>query len=194
LPRNQLTRTALLTGAGGALVTVTAGPAVARAFAVDPSGEDLALLQLAASAELVAEDFYRRAALARWAAESERRSFRRARSADGAHYRALARLIGPGAPVRQDFEFRFARGTFASRGRAAAIGASIEGTVLGVYLNAAATAENPTLRALAARAAAAEARHVAALAVLARSDPLGPALPRALDLETATTRLSPFWR
>jgi hypothetical protein len=65
--------------------------------------------------------------------------------------------------------------------------------VLGVYLSAAAGAESAALRTLAARAAAAEARHLAVLADLEGADPLGPALPRPLDLEAATRILSPYW-
>jgi ferritin-like protein len=116
-----------------------------------------------------------------------------ARAADRAHYRALVALIGGGAPTMQDLDLHFPRRAFGSRARAAATGTTIVRTTLGVYITAAAAADAPAVRALAARATAAEAQHLSALALLAGSDPIGPALPRAMSIEAATRALTPYW-
>ena len=93
----------------------------------------------------------------------------------------------------QDFDVHFARGDFGSRARAAATGTTIVRATLGVYLTAASAAEAPSVRGLAARAGAAEAQHLSALALLAGGDPLGPALPQAMSIEDATRALTPYW-
>jgi rubrerythrin len=197
LPRSEstsATRRAFVAGAGGALIALAAGPGVARALAPDEvSEDDLACLQLAASAELLASAFYARAARTKWATGRTRATLQRAGAADRAHHRALSQLIGAGAPAASDLDVRYPRRTFSSARRAAAAGGAIERAVLGVYLSAAAGAESAALRTLAARAAAAEARHLAVLADLEGADLLGPALPRPLDLEAATRILSPYW-
>lgn len=185
MPR-RITRARLLVAGAGAALAL---PEVAGAATED----DLALLRLAASAELVTMAFYHRAKSSSAATSVDRRAFREALFADQRHYSLLVRAIGADAPVGEDFEIGFRRGTFASRSRIAEVGGRLERVVLGVHLNAASVLSTPELRLLAARLAASEGRHVALLASVAGGDLVGPPLADAIDVERASQLLAPYW-
>jgi ferritin-like protein len=155
--------------------------------------EELAWLRLGASAELIAAAFCGRAARSRALDRAERRRFADARLADRRHYEQLAVAIGPDVPVETDFSIGFPTGTFASRPRIVEVGLRVKHAIVGLNLGAAAAISEGRLRALAARIAAAEMTHVAYLTSLAGRSALREALPRALEQEQATDRLTPFW-
>jgi Ferritin-like domain len=187
MPRT-LTRTGFLAGgaAAGASLLV---PGLARAATED----DLALLRLAASAELVTTAFYYRAAGSPALGAAERRAFRRARYSDQRHYSLLVRAIGVDAPVKEDFDIGFRPRTFGTRRRIAETGSLLERAVLGIHLSAAAAISTPELRLFAARLAASEGRHLALLTQVAGGDIVGAPLPDPIDVERASEVLAPYW-
>lgn len=174
--QRTMTRTGLLAGAAGLAL---AGAAPARAAEED----DLVLLRLAASAELVLTAFYYRARASRRFDARERAAFVEAQRAHGEHHRALARAIGPGAPTAVDFEIGFDADSFASRERVYGLRSRLESALVGVHLFAAAQLSTPELRALAAGAAASCATYAGEL----------PAFPAALDVEAGSAAFTRYW-
>ena len=178
-------------GAGSALAAGGAS-LVAPLAAWAVSEEDLALVRLGTSGELLADAFLFQALRARSLAPGERRLLGRARDDDRRHYAVLAEAIGPDAPSFGDFEIGFPPATFRSRGRLLAVGRELKRALVGVHLYAAAAVADAGLRGTVARIAANEASQLAALSRLAGAPPL-PALPEPVDEETATAVFAPYW-
>jgi hypothetical protein len=155
--------------------------------------DELALLRLAASAELVTTAFHYRAKSAPALSAQEHRAFQKALFADQRHHSALVHVIGADAPVREDFDISFRRGTFGSRRRIAEIGSRLERIVLGIHLNATWAVKAPELRLLSARLAADEGGHLALLSAVGGGDLVGPPMPDAVDVEQASQVLAPYW-
>jgi hypothetical protein len=178
--------------AGGALLAVAA-PARAgeEPAAALPEG-DLAILRLAASAELLAQDFYSRAIAARKFERDDRAYLAAARANERAHYDSLAQAIGTGPPVPDDFQFTYARNAFTSAKSIARLGVSLETAFVGTYVGAAGALETTALRVVAAQIGASEATHLSVLSELDGGDPIGPPFPAALDVEQASAALDPF--
>lgn len=175
--------------AGGAVLALAA-PAVAE----DTPGEgDLAIVRLAASAELLAEAFYNGCINATTFGPDERDYLVAARRNEREHYATLAEVLGTGAPVAVDFQFAFPPKAFATRRSAAKLGAGLESAFVGTYLGAVSALQSPELRSVAAQIAASEAQHLSVLAGVAGRSPIGPAFPAALDVEQASGALDPFF-
>ena len=126
-----LSRTARLAGgvlAGGAVAALAAGPALAGDAPVEegPSEEDLAIVRLAASAELLAINFYTRAIASRRILGDDRAYMVKARSNEKEHYTALAAVLGATAPIADDFQFVYPPGAFRSRAKIATVGVTLE--------------------------------------------------------------------
>jgi hypothetical protein len=185
MSRSTLVLSAVAAGASLAGIR----PAVARGSLE----EDLALLRLAASAELVVNAFYYRAVASRRFDRAERARLRAARFADQVHYTELVKAIGADAPSAADFELGFPEAAFRSRRSILRLGVALESELRGVYLLAAERVESPVLRKLAASAAASEAAHVGSLEELLGGDALGAPLPRASAVEAATEVFAPYW-
>ena len=176
---------------GAAAAAALVFPGVARA--ADPSEEDLALLRLAASAELVAISYYMVAGHSKTFTPAVRRLLLRARETDLRHYRLLAAQIGADAPRSADLDVSFPRAAFGRPTRALGLGLVVERTLRGIYLHAAAVQTVPELRAQAARFAASEAAHASVLERLSGGSGLGGAEPEAVDPERASAALRPYW-
>jgi len=199
LSRGELLSRAGRVGAGlvvgGTVAALVAGPAFGGETPPEeegPSEEDLASIRLAAAAELLAIDFYARALAARRFSGEVRRYFARARGNELAHYAALAKVLGDGAPVRDDFQFVYPSRTFASRSKTASVGVKLETAFVGAYLGAVASLTDPSLRNVAAQIAASEAQHLSVLSGLANGTPIGSPFPAPLDAEQASDALDPF--
>ena len=192
-----LSRTARLGAgllAGGAVAALAVGPASAGDVPAEegPSEEDLAIVRLAASAELLAIDFYTRAIASRRILGEDRAYLVKARSNEKEHYTALAAVLGETAPIADDFQFVYPPGTFRSRAKIAAVGVTLETAFLGAYLGGVAALADANLRDTAAQIGASEAQHLSVLSDLKDGRPIGPAFPAALDVEEATAALDPF--
>jgi Ferritin-like domain len=136
--------------AGGSLLATTAGPALAAGS--DPSDVDIATL--AASAELLAVDFYTRCVDSGVFGGRRERYLSGARSNEQDHYNALAKLIGADAP--KNLKFQYPAGTFASRENASNTGIALETAFIGAYLGAIRALDDPNLKVVAGQICANE--------------------------------------
>jgi hypothetical protein len=186
----RLTRAGLLQGGAGAALGL-AFPSSASAAA--PTEDDLAVLRLAASAELVATAFYARAARLRSFSPGVRRLLLRAREIDLRHYRLLAGQIGTNPPRATDLDISFPAAAFRRRTGVLGLGQIIEQTLRGIYLHGASVHTTPGLRAQAASLAASEAAHLTVLERLNGGSGLGAVQPQAIDPERASVALAPYW-
>jgi hypothetical protein len=179
--------------AGGA-VLAAAAPALGGEDA-EPGGppeEDLAIVRLAASAELLAEAFYTRA-IDRRKLVKERRSYLvAARRNEREHYTALAAVLGAASPLADDFQFAFAAGTFETVPATAKVGVTLETALVGAYVGAVAALQTADYRNLASQIAASEAMHLSVLSEIWNGAAIGPAFPAGLSVEQATDALAPF--
>jgi Ferritin-like domain len=186
----RLTRAGLLRG-GAASALGLSFPAAASAAA--PTDDDLSLLRLAASAELVSTAYYERAARWRSFSPAVGRLLLRAREIDLRHYRLLAAQIGAEPPRASDLDISFPRAAFRRTTGVLGLGQIVEQTLRGVYVHAASAHTTAELREQAASLAASEAAHLTVLERLNGGSGLGAVLPRALDPEQASAALGPYW-
>ena len=201
MERTGLSRAQLLAGgirggvallAGGALLTF-AGPVLAGVEQpAPPPEEDLALIRLAASAELLVGEFYSKAIASGHFDKEERGYFRAARGNETAHYKALSDLLGATAPVADDFQFTLPAKSFASRRGVTQLGIALETAFVGTYLGAVNALQTASLRDVAAQIAASEAMHLSVLSDLGTGHPVGGPFPAPLDIEQATNALAPY--
>jgi Ferritin-like domain len=177
--------------AGGALLAVAA-PVQAGENPADalPEG-DLAILRLATSAELLAQDFYGQAIATRKLERDGRAYLAAARSNERAHDDALAKAMGT-APIADDFRFTYSGTAFKSAKSIAKLGLSLETAFVGLYAGVGGALERAELRVVAARIGACEATHLSVLSQLDGGDPVGPAFPTALNVEQASAALDRF--
>lgn len=187
------TRAQFLTrGAKGGLALVAGGSvlglAVGQAAAAAPG--DVAIAKLAATAELLATDFYSRAIASKKFAGDERRYLVEARANERAHYQALAKLLGAGAP--KGLRFQYPAGAFGSRIAIAKLGVALETAFVGAYLGAVTALKSNELKGVAAAIGANESQHLSVLSDVAKNDPVGPAFPKPLTAAQATAAVTPF--
>jgi hypothetical protein len=181
-------RELLARGGTVALAGTVLGLRPAGARAGTPSDNDLAYARLLVVAELLAIDFYERALRSRRSpgAANLRRSLRDERR----HRDAVAAVLvaaGQTPPGRDDVDFIYPKGAFASRGSITELGARLESIFLGAYLGAVAGLDADDLKLGAARAASSEAQHLSAF-----TRRVGPAFPRALPIDRASDALNQF--
>lgn len=184
-------------GAGGLLAAATAGLVPAAAGAQlpvpVPKGDDEAFLQFATVAERASRDFYRAAASAKGSGFSatERRHLSRVAAAKRAHILRLDAVLGPEAPLTEDFETVLPKGSTATKAKSLELGQRIEGLLVRVYLNGAAFAADSATRLLLGRLLAYDAQALGWLKLRAGSgSPAGLANP--IDLEQAAERLDMY--
>ena len=173
-----------LVGGGGILAAVTGGPASAA------GAGDVAILKVAATAELLAIDFYTRALAARRFIGDEKDYLRDARANERDHYAALAKAIGSGAP--KGLKFTYPAGAFKSRKATAKLGVALETAFVGAYLGAVTAFESNDLKGVAGQIGASEAQHLSVFSDIAKDDPVGISFPKALTAAQATKAVTPF--
>jgi hypothetical protein len=170
--------------AGGSLLAAASGPAFAQ------GGGDPAIAGLAATAELLAIEFYGRALRAKEFIADEADYLREARVNERDHYGALAGVLGSAAP--KDIDFRFPRGTFRSRRSIARVGVALETAFVGAYLGAVTALESNDLKGVAASIAVNEGQHLSVFSDVLRNDPVGRSFPKPLTAEEALAAVQPF--
>jgi hypothetical protein len=185
----RLTRAGLIRG-GAVGAFALALPSTASAA---PTDDDLSLLRLAASAELVSTAYYGRAARRQSFSPAVRRLLLRARAVDLAHYRLLASQIGTEPPRASDLDISFPAAAFRRTTGVLGLGQILERTLRGIYLYGAASHTTAELRAQSASLAASEAAHLTVLERLNGGSGLGAVVPKALDPEQASAALGPYW-
>lgn len=187
---SRATKGGLALVAGGTLLAATAGTARGTSGVRASTATDTDIAKLAATAELLAIDFYTRAIRVRKLVGEEREYLIDARDSEEAHYNALAQVLGSAAP--KDLAFTFPAGAFRSRKSIAKLGVALETAFVGAYLGAVTALESNDLKGVAAQIGASEASHLSVFSDIASDDPVIPAFPKSLTAEQATAAVTPF--
>ena len=171
--------------AGGSLLAVTSGQALGATAA------DTDIAKLAATAELLAIDFYSRAIAAKKFRGDELGYMGAALGNEQAHYKALAGVLGAAAPKR--LRFKYPAGAFSSAKSIGALGQALETAFVGAYMGAVTALKSNELKAVAAQIGANESRHLSVLTNIAAGRIVAaPSLPRVLTAAQATKAVQPF--
>ena len=207
-PVSSLDRaTFLRRGAQGGLVLAVAGTALAAAAcgsdssgaastmaattAAAPTG-DAAIATLAATAELLAIDFYGKAIDAGFFTGDVLAYMNAAKQNEQDHYDALAKVLGKDAPA--GLTFMYPDGTFASEKSIATTGTALETAFVGAYVGAISALSDNGLKKVAAQIGANEAQHLTTLKSVGAGGNLvpNPSLPEVLTAAQATAAVKPF--
>ena len=171
--------------AGGSLLAVTSGQALGATAA------DTDIAKLAATAELLAIDFYSRAIAAKKFRGDELAYMGAALGNERAHYKALAGVLGAAAPKR--LRFKYPAGAFSSAKSIGALGQALETAFVGAYMGAVTALKSNELKSVAAQIGANESRHLSVLTNIAAGRIVAaPSLPRVLTAAQATKAVQPF--
>jgi len=178
--------TGLALVAGGSVLGIAQGSALAAA-----SSGDVAIAKLAATAELLAIDFYTRAIASKQLKGDELSYLGGALGNEQAHYAALKGVLGSATP--SGLKFTYPAGSFASRHSIGALGEALETAFVGAYMGAVTALQSNDLKGVAAEIGACESRHLSVLTNIA-SNMIVPApnLPEVLTAAQATKAVSPF--
>jgi hypothetical protein len=193
-------------GVKGGLVLAVGGTALAAAACGDDDDpaastasstaaepvDDVAIAQLAATAELLAVDFYGQGIDSGFFRADVLAYMKAARMNEQDHYDALAEVLGAEAP--SGLTFVYPEGTFASAKSIADTGAALETAFVGAYMGAIPVLSDNGLKKVAAQIGANEAQHLTVLNSLAAGGDLvpNPSLPDVLTAEEATAAVTPF--
>jgi hypothetical protein len=190
----ETTRAAFLSrGARGGLALVAGGSllAVAEGTALSATRADADIAKLAATAELLAIDFYTRAISSRRISCAELAYLASARENERAHYKALVGVLKSAAP--KGLRFKYPSGAFASRQAIGKLGQALETAFVGAYLGAVTALKSNELKGVAANIGMNESRHLSVLSNIAAGTIVAaPAFPKALTAAQATAAVRPF--
>ena len=190
----ETTRAAFLSrGARGGIALVAGGSVIAAttgtAFGARTADTDIA--KLAATAELLAIDFYTKAIGSKKFSGAEAAYMAAALQNEKDHYKALAGVLKAAAP--KGIMFSYPSGTFASAKSIGKLGQALETAFVGAYLGAVTALKSNDLKGVAATIGANESRHLAILSNIAAGTIVsGPSFPKALTAAQATAAVSPF--
>jgi hypothetical protein len=190
----ETTRAAFLSrGAKGGLALVAGGSllALTEAPALGAAGADSDIAKLAATAELLAIDFYKKAIASRKFSGDELAYMAAALGNEQAHYKALAGVLGKAAP--KGLRFKYPRGSFASARSIGGLGQALETAFVGAYMGAVTALKSNELKGVAAQIGANESRHLSVLSNIAAGRIVpAPALPQVFTAAQATKAVTPF--
>jgi rubrerythrin len=165
----------------------TAAPATTAAEPVD----DVAIAKLAATAELLAIDFYGQGIGSGFFKADVLAYLTAARKNEQDHYDALAEILGSEAP--KGLMFSYPDGTFASAASIAATGSALEEAFVGAYMGAIPALMDNGLKKVAAQIGANEAQHLTTLRSLEAGALVpNPSLPKVLTAAEASAAVTPF--
>src|SRR5579862_624619 len=189
------TRAQFLRRAGGGGLALVAGGSIlglaqGTALAATSSG-DVAIAKLAATAELLAIDFYTKALASKQLKGDELSYLGGALGNEQAHYAALKGVLGAATP--KGLAFKYPAGSFASRHSIGALGQALETAFVGAYMGAVSALQSNALKAVAAEIGACESRHLSVMTNIAANMIVpAPNLPEVLTAAQATKAVSPF--
>jgi len=190
----ETTRAAFLTrGARGGLALVAGGTVLglAEGTALAAPKADADIAKLAATAELLAIDFYKRAIASKKFKRDELAYMSAALGNEQAHYKALAGVLGKAAP--KGLRFKYPRGSFASAKAIGSLGQALETAFVGAYMGAVTALKSNELKGVAAQIGANESRHLSVLTNIAAGVIVpAPALPKVLTARQAKAAVTPF--
>jgi hypothetical protein len=190
----------LVLAVGGGILAVAAcgdddepaGYATGQASTAAEPVDDVAIGKLAATAELLAIDFYTRGIDSGLFKADVLGYMVASRKNEQDHYDALAKVLGAGAP--RGLTFAYPDATFASAGSIATTGTALEEAFVGAYMGAIPALKDNGLKVVAAQIGANEAQHLTTFRSLAADGRLvpNPSLPKALTAAEATAAVTPF--
>ena len=180
-------------GAKGGLALVAGGSvlglAQGTAFGAGTADPDIA--KLAATAELLAIDFYQRSIASKKLKGDELGYLSSALGNEQAHYAALKGVLKSQTP--KGLAFKYPAGAFASRKSIGQLGMALETAFVGAYMGAVKALSSNELKAVAAEIGACESRHLSVLSNIAANQIVpAPALPKVLTAAQATAAVRPF--
>ena len=188
------TRAAFLSrGAKGGLALVAGGSmlALSDGVAFGAASGDAAIAKLAATAELLAIDFYRHAIASKKLKNDELAYLAQAMSNEQAHYAALKGVLKSATP--HGLKFKYPAGSFRSRKNIGMLGEALETAFVGAYMGAVTAFKSNELKGVAAEIGACESRHLSVLSNIAANRIVGaPNLPKVLTAAQATAAVKPF--
>jgi rubrerythrin len=179
--------------AGGGSTSAPAGTTAAGTdtAAAGGGGGDVDIAKLAATAELLAIDFYGKGIDTGFFKADVLAYMNAAQKNEQDHYDALAGVLGADAP--KNLMFTYPEGTFASAKSIAATGSALEEAFVGAYMGAVSSLQDPGLKKVAAQIGANEAQHLTTLKSLEAGALVpNPSLPKVLTAEQATEAVTPF--
>jgi hypothetical protein len=171
--------------AGGAMLGLAEGTALGAVTA------DTDIAKLAATAELLAMDFYGHAIKSKKLKGDELAYLIGARANEKAHYAALHGVLGMATP--SGLKFTYPNGAFTSRKSIGMLGEALETAFVGAYMGAVTSLKSNELKAVAAEIGACESRHLSVLTNIAANRIVpAPDLPKVLTAAQATAAVTPF--
>jgi hypothetical protein len=184
----------LARGAKGGLALVAGGGLVlglAEGTALGAMSSDTDIAKLAATAELLAIDFYGHAIASKQLKGDELAYLAGAQANEQAHYAALKGVLGKATPA--GLKFKYPAGSFNSRHAIGALGEALETAFVGAYMGAVTALKSNELKGVAAEIGACESRHLSVLTnIAANSIVPAPNLPKVLTAAQATAAVKPF--
>ncbi len=180
-------------GAKGGVALVAGGSvlALAEGTAFGAATSDTDILKLAATAELLAIDFYTRSIKANKLKSDELGYLAAAMSNERVHYAALKGVLKSATP--KGLKFKYPHGSFASRKSIGTLGEALETAFVGAYMGAVTAFKSNELKGVAAEIGACESRHLSVLTNIAANGLVpAPNLPKVLTAAQATAAVTPF--
>jgi Ferritin-like domain len=172
--------------AGGSILGFAEGTAFARGTTSDTD-----IAKLAATAELLAIDFYTRAIASKKLKGDELAYLAGAKDNEIAHYAALKGVLKSATP--SGLKFKYPAGSFASRTSIGKLGEALETAFVGAYMGAVTAFSSNELKGVAAEIGACESRHLSVLTNIGEGviTP-APDLPKVFTAAQATAAVTPF--
>jgi hypothetical protein len=183
----------LARGAKGGLALVAGGLllGVADGTALGATTADADIAKLAATAELLAIDFYSHAIASKQLKGDELAYLVGAKANEEAHYAALKGVLGSATPT--GLEFKYPNSAFASRKAIGMLGEALETAFVGAYMGAVTAFKSNELKGVAAEIGACESRHLSVLTNIGANVIVpAPDLPKVLTAAQATAAVTPF--
>jgi hypothetical protein len=183
----------LMRGAKGGLALVAGGAVLglAEGSALGAPATDPQIAKLAATAELLAIDFYSTAIASKKLKGDELSYLVGARENELAHYAALRGVLKSATP--KNLKFKYPSGAFSSRHSIGTLGQALETAFVGAYMGAVTALQSNELKGVAAEIGACESRHLSVLTNIAADAIVpAPALPKVLTAAQATAAVTPF--
>ena len=188
------TRAQFLRRAGAGGVALVAGGSVlglAEGTALGASTSDADIAKLAATAELLAIDFYKHAIASKQLKGDELAYPGGALGNEQAHYDALKGVLGSATPT--GLTFKYPAGSFASRKSIGKLGEALETAFVGAYMGAVTAFQSNELKGVAAEIGACESRHLSVLTNIGENMiTVAPNLPKVFTAAQATAAVKPF--
>jgi len=188
------TRAQFLTrGAKGGLALVAGGAVlgIAEGTAFGAVTTDADIAKLAATAELLAIDFYTMAIDSKQLKGDELSYLAGAKQNEVDHYNALKGVLKSATP--SGLKFMYPTGSFASRKSIGMLGEALETAFVGAYMGAVTAFTSNELKGVAAEIGACESRHLSVLTNIGSNAIVpAPSLPKVFTAAQATNALKPF--